>query len=135
MHTSAFWKPKSITLMFYFLKYDWQKNTAIWLTKRIFSKDLSRKIASNFKIVDSNVHSSVMTIYRYFYQFFLPNTKTIYQYCLVTSFQLKKNREKALKRFQKSIFPICLMHSYLNCKFQKFKNPKPRSQKHPWINL
>ena len=28
-----------------------------------FSKEVREKIASNFKIKDSNVHSSVMTIY------------------------------------------------------------------------
>ena len=95
---SAFWKPKSMALMSYFLKYDWQKNTTIWLTKRIFSKDWRENIASNFKILDSNVHSSVLTVYWYFYHFFLPETKTLYQYCPAT-FPDKKAFEKAFEHF------------------------------------
>ena len=56
--------------MTYFLRNYWQKNTPIWLTKRIFSYDLTEKIPNNFNILDNSVHSNVMTIINISTKFF-----------------------------------------------------------------
>ena len=69
-----------------------------------FSKDLREKIASDLKILDSNVRSTVMTIFMIFLPIFsLQEKKSL----LTLSFHflpIKKAFEKAFEHFQKSVF-------------------------------
>ena len=85
-----------------------------------FSKDLREKIASDLKILDSNVRSTVMTIFMIFLPIFSLQEKKSLLTLSFHFFPIKKAFEKAFEHFQKSVFfAMYLMHSYLNSKFLK----------------
>ena len=113
--------------------------------KRILQYDWG-KIASNFKILDSNVHSCVMTIYWYFYHFFTPRQKLSINIVLSLPYNQKKIGKKLLNIFRNlflhyiSCAAIWILNfkncSKLNAKcwrhIRSIYHPKPRSKNHPW---
>ena len=138
MHTSDFWKPKSITL-FYFLKYDWKMNSAIWLRKNC--KQL-QNIGQWYSLM---CHDNLLI----FLPIFSAQDKNSLSILSCHFLSIKKIRKKLLNIFRN------LFLQYISCTviwILNFKNcsklnakcwqhvrsiyyQKPRSKNHPWINV